>query len=142
MITRPKIWTESLVILTLEDMIEQVYEEEKKPLTKQTIFLEKLFLKRRIPPQNLSEWLNDYPDNKEIRESVYILKKTLEYRAVEGATANRLNSFMVIFHLKNNHGWKDESTVHDDSKDKATEAITEIRNRLATRTKRNIRIKK
>jgi len=140
--TKPVKWTETLVILTLEDMLEQVYAEEKLAKQKQTLYLEVLFLQRKIPPFYISRWLENYPDNQEISQAIYMLKRTLEYRVADSAMYNRVNSFMAMFLLKNNYGWKEESTVHDDSKTKATEAIDEIRNRLATRTKRNIRNKK
>lgn len=142
MVTKPTFWTKERVILALDEMLDQLMEEEKFKPSRQTYQLGELFVQRRLPPQYLSEWANEYPDVKEISEPISTMKKIMELRLNKAGMKNNLNSYMVIFNLKNNYGWKEESTVHDDAKDKTTKAVSEIVSRLANRRKSNVKIKK
>lgn len=90
----------------------------------------------------ISEWGLKYSDVEEITDTIKKIHAIFETRINVGALQGDLQFVPAIFNLKNNYGWKDESTVHDDAKIKANSDLAEIRDRLAHRTKRNIRNKK
>ncbi len=142
MITKPTYWTEARVEPLLRELIDELIDEEKLKPGKQTLQIGTLLLKHDIPPQYLSFWEDKYKDNEEICESIHCIKKILEIRINEGGLRNRLNGFMVTFNLKNNYNWKDVQVVEDEAKNKTNDALTEIRERLSSRTKGNIRNKK
>lgn len=113
-------------------MLEQVQSEEDFPAKKQTLTVGKLFTVRGIPPQNLSEWENKYSaEDPEIRESIYWLKKIMEVRINEGGLRDHLNTYQVIFNLKNNYGWKEEQFVHDDNAKALVSELEAVRLNLA-----------
>lgn len=140
MITKPTYWTEARITLALKDMLDTL-QAEKDP-KKWYLTLHELCVSFNVHRQRLPEWLKEYKDIPEIADSIIMIENILESRLNGGALRNQINAYQAIFNLKNNFGWKDEQDIHDTRVDRQNDELTEIRNRLSSRTNKNIRNKK
>lgn len=108
MITKPTKYTEAFVKEELKDMLYEIRND------KDIIFIGQLFENRDYSRQRFSEWLDKFAENEEISDTIKKIESMLESRAVVGGMQGKLNPTMTIFHLKNNHDWKDKKEYEGD----------------------------
>lgn len=63
------------------------------------------------PRQCISEWRKTYAENKEFSDTIRKIENELENRTYKLALANKVNSAVAIFGLKNNYNWKDKQEI-------------------------------
>lgn len=136
MITKPRYWTRWRVLRTLNSMIEEL--EAEKNIKTQTTFLKTLFAKRRISSESFREWGVYYADDTEIVDAVHLLKNILESRTVESAMHRNLDTFIAMFSLKNNYGWREDPGASERDERRLDLQTDEVRNRLARVRRENL----
>jgi hypothetical protein len=105
--TKPIIFTEEFVFNKANEMLEFINSAEGKNI----IFITELCLKQGWSGQKWSEELKNYPENKQITETIKAIEETLELRLAKGLLAGKLNATGAIFTLKNKYKWKDKHDI-------------------------------
>ncbi len=103
MITKPTKYTREFVFQEVRSMLADI---RKSP---DIFFLGQVFETKDYSMQRFSEWKKDFEDDEEISEAIKKIREVLESRVVVSAMKKELNPAMVIFHLKNNHWWRDKA---------------------------------
>ena len=110
-ITKPTIYTEEFVKGELTGFIKSLKENEE------ILFIKKLIEDKSYSSQRFSEWRKKFEKNEKISELIKKIEDILETRNYMGAVTNKLNPTMVIFYLKNHHGWKNTEGLDLGNKD-------------------------
>jgi len=71
-------------------------------------FLEGFMRERGYPVEYVSRWAKR---NRRMRQAVEKLKEIQRHKLLLLALANKINTGMAIFILKNNHGWSDKQEL-------------------------------
>ena len=58
-----------------------------------------------------AHWKKKFKDNESITNRMKVIDSFFEAKIVEGGITGKLNPTLVIFSLKNNHGWKDKKEI-------------------------------
>ena len=75
------------------------------------VFIGQSLANRGINAHKWSELKSSNLDNKPVLDTMLRIETILEHRLVTGALANKLNTTMAIFVLKNKYGYKDSKQV-------------------------------
>jgi len=75
------------------------------------VFIGQSLANRGINAHKWSEFKSSNLDNKPVLDTMLRIETILEHRLVTGALANKLNTTMAIFVLKNKYGYKDSKQV-------------------------------
>jgi len=103
--TKPTIYTEEKVLPELRSMLKMLKADPE------IWFLNDLFDDKEYPVEYFSRWDKKYSKNIQIRHTIKKIRDILVGRALKGGATGKLNPTMVIFHLKNNFGWRDVREV-------------------------------
>jgi hypothetical protein len=105
MITKPTTYTADFVLEELKTMLNEI-KENKDIVYKGEVFENKAYSRQRF-----SEWASAFKDNQEISDTIKKIDEILETRAVKRGIDLKGNSSFLIFHLKNNYGWRDKQEL-------------------------------
>lgn len=75
------------------------------------VFLGQSLVNRGISYKKWSQFRQSHADNKEVIEAMDRIESILEHRIVTLALANKINTTMSIFLLKNKYNWRDSKVV-------------------------------
>ena len=104
--TKPTIYTEEKVLPELRSMLRMLKADPE------IWFLNDLFDDKKYPVEYFSRWDSKYSQsNKKICHTIEKIRNILEGRALKGGATGKLNPTIVIFHLKNNFGYRDVREV-------------------------------
>ena len=105
MITKPTIYTPSVVLEQLQGMLQQVNED------REIVYYGALFEDKPYSRAYFNELLVKYKSNRKITTTINAIKELLESRVITGAITGKYNPASTIFHLKNNYNWTDRQDI-------------------------------
>jgi len=97
--------TEEFALTELLNMLKEVKAD------KNICYIKELLEERDYTHQRVSEWIQRYPNNRQITDTYKKIHSLIEWRVFDWALKNKLNPTMAIFWLKCNYKWKEPDSV-------------------------------